>query len=350
MGILGNIDDIFTDGDIEVDNLDANAPGSPLRRMFKNVESLYGKELSDPFTIEQVSGKKVLYVKPNQLRPAPIFDCSVGKVSDVVKGIDEVCCVGWLNIAGDRDLTKHIAPTIIADKISVQDAREIKGVNLITRASDAENKNFIPSIMFYNGHAKLTNCKLEFEGKPKGTHNRVIFKGIPTFNNVASDTANYIRMEYANCSDTIWGHQIFNDIFEFGYTVKGVNLDTAKPKTVKINNMTDLVKFVASKTTYDCVFNEYPIRIKKGLKVTDILDVSKFKDLYMISFGGTKIGMFFENTKNQHHTKLALYKSYLYDTPLAAVKDKAAAAKEASMIAQIPVTEDGWMLVLHRIR
>lgn len=367
MGILGNIDDIFTDGDIEVDNLAANDPNSLLRTMFKNIEGVYSNELSSPFKINIEGSKKTLHVIANSSRPAPVFDMDKGcKVSDVINDVDEVACTGWLNITGDKNIREYIAPVISADKITVQAAKDIKGVTFVAR--NTPSSVYLPTLMFYNGHVHLTDCDLDFDTPTNKKANIIKFKGIPTFNKVSSKGANYIQMSYATESDLIWDNPKIYDIFEFGYTVKGANSRTGKPKSARIGNMRDILKLVSSKAS--CVetdWDEYPIRIKKGFKVTDFLDVSNFDDLYLITVSGQKMTLVFENTKHPWHKSINICQSYLSDMPHAIVTNVDPnnismkynrggvsvqtnyAKYESDLMAQIPVTDDGWKVCLYRV-
>jgi hypothetical protein len=367
MGILGNIDDIFTDGDIEVDNLAANDPNSLLRTMFKNIEGPHLNELSNPFQINIEGGKKTLHVVSNVSRPNPVFDMDKGcKVSDVIDDVNEVACNGWLNIAGDKDIREYIAPVISADKISVQAAKDIKKVTFVARHTPSSV--YLPTLMFYNGHVHLTDCDLDFDTPTNNKANIIKFKGIPTFNKVSSKGANYIQMSYPTESDLIWDNPKLSNIFEFGYTVTGANSRTGKPKSARIGNMRDILKLVSSKAScLETDWDEYPIRIKKGFKVTDLLDVSDFNDLYLITISGQKMSLVFENTKHPWHKSINICQSYLSDMPHAAatsvdpnnismkyarngVSVQTKYAKyESDLMAQIPVTDDGWMVCLYRV-
>lgn len=342
-GLLRGMDKTLAAGDITAAVIAANEVGSKVREIFK--VSQYSKE---PFSATNENGETVFTIDDG---PHGIWcECSKSNLSDEIN-VDTIKCVGGIRIvAPDNNIKDSLCSTIIADNISVHGATEVKDVELLAKHISASK--LIPSLQFDTTVKKLTNCHLEIE-RVNTTLGRCVFYNLPEFDNVRSESIRYIditdnpiKFNGVKPQD-IMSNSSFKKLFEFGYSLSYVDdFVVETPGEVTIKNMKDIRKLVTSKDFYNREFKEWPYRIKPGVKLSDFIDISKFNDLCNVRIEDKKMGILFE--KVNHPIAKSLTYSYFIDMLKQTYKDKKKGHTRADINNSIPVTADGWRVIIYR--
>lgn len=344
-GILRGMEDTLETGDVEIAVIAANEPDSEIRKMFS------GSLGNEPFSVSEENGKKVFTVSPSGYNGAWI-ECDAMKLSDTFSGIETVKVVGGARIiAPNNNIAENVCSTIVGDAISVHRATEVKDVNLIVK--QLSGSKFIPNIQFDQTVEKVTNCNIEVNYNAS-TVGRVIFYNLPELNNVSSNTARYIditdnpiRINGIKPND-LMGNKKFKKLFDFGYTLSYSDDHTLKTEgSVAIKDMKGLRKLITSKDFYNREFAEWPYRLKKGVKLTDFIDVSQFTDLRSIMIADAKMGIVFENTNAAPNSRPAVT-AYFVDMLKQTWNSKIDGHTRSTIERNIPTTADGWRVIIFR--
>lgn len=344
-GLLKGMEDTLESGNIEAAVIAANQHGSDARKLFK-VPDYY----ESPFTVTEENGKLVFTI---DVGPNGIWcECPKMNMCDVLTDVDIIKSVGGIRIiAPDNDIMEKLCKTIIADNVSVHAATEVKDVELF--AKNISPRRVIPNMQFDTTVKKLTNCRLEID-LTSSTAARAVFYSIPEFDNVRSESIRYIDITGNPIkfngvkSNDIMSDARFKKLFDFGYQLDYVDdFVTETPGSVAIKNMKDLRKLVTNKNFYNREFAEWPYRLKPGAKLSDFIDVSQFKDLYSITITDKKMGIFFERVDDPWVKQHASY-AYFIDMLKQTFKDKKKGHTRSDINDSIPVTADGWRVIIFR--
>lgn len=348
--ILSGMDDIIDMGDNIVDDVIINSDNSVLKQIFP------GNTSEKPFEIEGSNNYKILSIRGKGL----LAYCDEGNISDVITNVKELKKFGPLHIvAGDsldgNSIKDSLCETIIAPSISVSNAVNINGVNFIVKKLIDWG---IPFIQFSNKTKKLTDCSIEVEPRKNFT-SKAMFTSIPEFKNVTSDTVEELHIRYAT-SNFSYGVKEFTTavlsntkltgLFEFNYELNYKN-GVGDDKKVKVKDLETLRKMTLAKDNSMRVYSEWPIRLKQNAKLSDLIDVSGFKNLRFITISDDKFGICFENLKHPKNQEYGMAWQNMYsmlkERPATISRRNDKAMKD--MIAKIPVTKDGWRIMLCKL-
>ena len=350
-GILADIEDTLETGDDHVVNIMANSEDSPLRKMFQ----AYGETA---FEIEGPRNEKILNVKARG-RAGKVISCdkSLGKVSDTIANISEIRIFGPADIQGgaDIDIKEYLAKTVIAPSISIHDTPVIKGMTLsVQKLAD----NGIPLIQFGKETQKLIDCTIEVEPRTS-MRSKAIFTRIPEFKNVNSETVEELHIRYNSSkfnydaksfTESILANSKLTGMFEYGYSLE-YNNSKGDLKKIKVKDLSTLKKMTSAGDSRFRIYSEWPVRLNANAKLSDLIDVSGFKNLRFITISDDKFGIMFENI---NHSKSQMY-SAVHTQIYGMLKEKPAVVTRANkdvvndIISKIPVTKDGWRIMLCKI-
>jgi hypothetical protein len=348
--ILGGMDDIIDSGDNIVDNIAINDDNSILNKIFPGVLE------NRTFEIGGSNDYKILSVKGR----GEYAYCDAGNISEIITNVKELKIYNSIFIVAEDGLDGNsikdsLCETIVAPSISVDNAININGVNFIAKKNINSN---IPLIIFSNKTKKLTNCSLESETLKNFT-SRVLFTSIPEFKNVVSDSIEEIHIRYSasnfvyNVKDFITdtlNNSKLTDLFEYGYELNYKN-GVGDNKKVKVNSLETLRKLTIAKDTSNRVYSEWPVRLKSNAKLSDLIDVSGFKNLSTIIIADDKFYICFENIKHSKNQKFgnSWINTYgmLKDKPV--IISRSNEKEMEKTINKIPVTKDGWRVILYKL-
>jgi hypothetical protein len=344
-GLLRGMDKTLAAGDITAAVIAANEPGSEFRKMFG--VSSYNEE---PFSATEENGELVFTI--NNEGNGVWAECGKGaRLSAISPDITAIKCAGGIRIiAKDDNIADALCKTIIADNISVHQATEVKDVDLF--AKNIAPKRIIPNMQFDSTVKKVTNCTIELD-YANTTASRIIFYNLPEFNNVRSNsvrnieiTDNPIKFNGIKPQD-IFGNAHFKKIFDFGYELSYVDDFVVQTSgKVVIKDMKGIRRLVTAKDFYNREFAEWPYRLKPGAKLSDFIDVSQFNNLSSIIITDKKMGVLFENVDNpcgKQHASFVYFTDMLKQT-----WEEKAGHKRNEIDKLIPVTADGWRVIIYR--
>lgn len=350
-GILADIEDTLETGDDHVVNIMANSEDSPLRKMFQ----AYGETA---FEIEGPRNEKILNVKARG-RAGKVISCdkSLGKVSDTIANISEIRIFGPADIQGgaDIDIKEYLAKTVIAPSISIHDTPVIKGMTLsVQKLAD----NGIPLIQFGKETQKLIDCTIEVEPRTS-MRSKAIFTRIPEFKNVNSETVEEINIRYSSSkfnydaksfTDSIMANSKLTNMFEYGYELNYTNAN-GNSRKIKVKDFSTLKKMAQASDNSFRVYSDWPVRLNANTKLSDLIDVSGFKNLRAITISDDKFGICFENIKHHKNQKYGMAWQNIYSM----LKEKPVTISRVNpdaienTIDKIPVTKDGWRVMICKI-
>ena len=350
-GILADIEDTLDLGDDMAAGIMANEKDSVLRKMFQ----AYGETA---FEIEGTKTEKILTVKARG-RAGNVISCdkALGKVSDTVANISEIRVFGPADILGgaDIDIKEYLAKTIIAPSISVHETPVIKGVTFsVQKLAD----NGIPLIQFGKETQKLVDCTIEVEPRTS-IASRAVFTRIPEFKNVNSETVEEINIRYNSSkfnydaksfTDSIMANSKLTDMFEYGYELNYTN-SKGDSKKIKVKDLSTLKRMAAASDNSFRVYSEWPVRLNANARLSDLIDVSGFNNIRAITISDDKFGICFENLKHHKNQKYGMAWQNMYSM----LKERPATISRSNdkamenMIDKIPVTKDGWRVMIYKI-
>ena len=108
--------------------------------------------------------------------------------------------------------------------------------------------------------------------------------------------------------------------------------------------MKSIRKLITSKEFYNREFTEWPYRLKKGVKLSDFIDVSQFKELRTLTISDSKMGIIFENVNAQ----VDMHSAYFVDMLKQTWNSKKKGHSTKDIVNLSPVTDDGWRVILFR--
>jgi hypothetical protein len=233
-------------------------------------------------------------------------------------------------VVSDKDL----APIITGDLFTVRNINTIKNIDFnVHRIGDTR---YSASFMRFDAHLdSIENCNIDI--KPaKGDEGKLFFYKMPVFKNVSADGIAIISVTYdkgifGGMFKDYWKECDWSKIFDFGYEVSyTVNGTPGKP--VKIRNIKNFKTLVSDKEAYYRKYNEWPVKIKPNAKLSDLLDVSRFKGLKYVTIHDSKMYIIFENTAVSDSMTKTVFSTML----------RCEGETIDSIKSYIPVTADGW--------
>ena len=337
--ILSGMEDTLEVGDVEAAAIAANS-NDAVKKIFGVNEWEEGI-----FSASENNGKRVLTVDRKGGHIWLDVNATDISLSDQLGNIDTIKLVGGTSIQDpDNEFTKKICKTVISDTFAIYKTPVLSGVEF--RAQQLGSTRYFPSIGFDDIIKKITDCRFEVD-YGSSAHARLVFNDIPQFVNVTSDTIKYIDIVPAQLrargykDPDVFANSLFKKFFEFGYDL------SCESSTMSIKNIKDIRKLVTSKDFYNRTFDQWPYRLKKGAKMSDILDISDFKSLCTITIADKKMGIIFENTNAIGGLNTNVM-SYFVDMLKQTWDAKTPGHSKYDIIDKVPVTDDGWRVIIFR--
>lgn len=333
-GILADMDDTLQAGDDVADSVWLNGEDSPMRKMF-------GRNNGDEkiFTVETNSGKKQITCDAPGVIGVPFRIDGEQNLSNIISDVNEIVCIGGCTIMGNGNTVvtdKTLCDKITADIVNIEKVKKLDGINMDVRSMRAYAK-YVPTIGTDDTIKEISNCHLDVTGMSK-----ITLKAIPKFTNVSSDTINFVEMPLRTMGATDWNKVKFAELFEFDYEL--TIFDSKSSTTAKIKKMGDLNKLIASKDFYGRYYSDWPYHLRPGVKLCDVFDVSKFKQLKRVAVWGKTMGLIFENTKSGCDTADVFHSEMLKQYYMSRPE-----YHKTDFESNIPVTADGWRVFLVRL-
>lgn len=339
--LLADIDDTLDQGDAISADILANDENSLLRKVFP-----VNSRVKNPYEIVDHNGKKMLSLKTiyrNSYRIYPEY-----KISSIIGNINTVWVEGasFINFDNNNYSFKDVfGEKYISDAIEIFGLNKpLKDVSLCAMPTQSKSGMMMQNIKLGREINNVSNCNFEIATFSKITPATLYMSSIPTFKNVKSNSIEKIFIGYSQSinigytpeviTDNIINEPIWNNIFEFGYTTT-INKKKG-PATVNIKDMNSIYKAICS-----CDFNyftvegmtEWPIKLKKGAKLKNLLDISKFTKLSEVVVEDSKVCILFTNTKNPPKKGSVMMSANYY---------------WADYIKMLPVTDDGWKVFIYK--
>jgi hypothetical protein len=340
--LLADIDDTLDQGDTISAEMLANDENSLLRKVFP-----VNSRLKNPYEILEQNGKKMLSLKTTYRGNFKVYPYY--KISSIIGNIDAIWIEGISFIYFDNNNNYSFKDVFgekyISDQIEIFGLNKpLKDVNLCAMPARSKSGMMLQNIKLGREINNVSNCNFEIVSSSKILPITLYMSSIPTFKNVKSNTIEKIFIGYSQSlnvgytheviTDNIINEPIWNNIFEFGYTTT-INKKKG-PATVNIKDMNSIYKAICS-----CDFNyfsvegmtEWPIKLKKGAKLKNLLDISKFTNLSEVVIEDNKVCILFTNTKNPPKNGSAMMSANYY---------------WGDYIKMLPVTDDGWKVFIYK--
>lgn len=338
--LLDDIDDILSDGDELAPAIAANMQDSDLRKFFG-----IGAGVEKPFEFSE--GGRTLIVNPKS-RFLRVGDSKLNDIT--LNPVDTLVCKSSFGYSYSNPSEK-LCNCIKADSFNFNDFATVTFKDMEIYAGNYSGDKVFPNIIFNSGKssAELTNSRLEIDYSITRSALLEFTGDIPIFKNVKSDTIKRIEItdrrgiqfsdKSLNVTANIFGNKRWEKLFEFGYELD-MNAG-GHTSVVKIKNMKDFRKIIASRNFWNTRFDQFPYRLKKGAKLSDFIDISGFKSLHNIQIHDNKMNVLFINTKIGSikefvgHVSASLKQTVeitgsIYDIPY-------------------PVTSDGWIVIINQL-
>lgn len=336
MSILDDIDVQIEQQDINLINKKINAKESNMHKRFVLSSFKYAKYNGEStFTIneksELVYGNRVDKHDVNFIK------------SEIDDNIDVLISTGRMIITAN-DLKNEIAKKIQADHLCIN-TQHINDVEISTVSSDSRRLPmiYIISEIDNDNDITITNSKLEIDYSH--SYGWLELNDIPKLNNVSSKSIKDIKISKISSLDKkrIINNDFWNKLFEFGYKIEYKFDDSTNKKTIM--GIKSLIGIAKDKNFKSLKFSEYPYRLKKGIRLCDVLDVSQFENLNSISIDcGCMTAIIFkkEDAEYNKYKLAALYEDM--------IKPAVSADGDITKIIEdVPCTDDGWSVVLCQI-
>jgi hypothetical protein len=332
--LLGKTSDKVKRASLDTVAMAGNEPSSDLRRYFG-----MPNWVKDPFSVD--GNTLVVNLPTGMTNITP----ERGALSELIGNKFNKLRLYGLTFLSDMNVKDIIHTDIEAENIRLDADCTIEDVNIKT--IPGPNKHY-PDITLFGNTVRNTTFEIDYSkvGEAFGYIRSV---GIPTFINVKSDTVPGIRIESPLCGgEPVIKDQKWEKIFEFGYKLGHRTSELDKFRFTTIKSMDDLHKLVKSKQFRTREYDQFPYRLKKGVKITDFLDVSQFKNLKKIVVVNSMKDMIqitFEKVDScsEKDSIVSKYpvsilikerKEYIFGRPDLMLKD-------------VPVTADGWRVLIN---
>lgn len=332
-----DIDGTLDYGDIDVANKMANKSDSKMREVL-----MHGlRSEPTPFMFSKEGGKYQLYIFNPRLSTT-IDDKSKDAIEDTLGDrAEKIVIEGIAHINTEK--LEDITSSVTASTFTIR-AKSIKNVEIT--ASPTKASRMLPNINIKSeaDSATVENCRFEIEST-MNTQGFLYFNGdIPKFKNVKSDSIKKlgitniepIVIDGKKTDVDFWNNPLWNKIFEFGYKIE----NTTDGKTIPIKNMKSFRSLLTSRNFNFNNFSEFPYRFKTGSKLSDFIDISKFKNLQAITINDNKMGVLFFRPEKFTNGQILHFHDYMLkrsweDTIVNTDK-------------MIPETADGWKVIIYK--
>ena len=340
--LLGNIEDALNKGESDMAGELVNS-GSFDEKLLEIFSVTQNVKIEGAFNIDSSNGKTALVVTPAHTYRTTVW-CGGKKLPDILPNINEirVNSGGILNginnsvqpVVSDKDL----APIITGDLFTVRNINTIKNIDFnVHRIGDTR---YSSSFMRFDAHLdSIENCNIDI--KPAGGDvGKLFFYKIPVFKNVSADGVAIIDISYekgilGGMFKDYWKECDWGKIFDFGYEVSYTVNDVPRMVT-KVKNISKLRSLASARDMYYREYDEWPVKIKPNAKLSDLLDISKFKDLKRITIHDSKMYIIFENTAMSDSMTKTVFNTML----------KCKGSTIGNIEPNIPVTADGWRVLV----
>lgn len=315
-----------------------NSDDSQLRKIFDVVHAP-----GDVFSLID-NPEKTLVVNPTKSTNC-LTNIGIGKVSDII----DVDCIELRKrfiVQGSNHSidASDFAPKIVSDCIECTGIKSIDGISMFTR--DFGNR-IIQKIYFDESLKSLSNCELGMNC----SGSRIWFHCVPELKNVVSKDIKDVSIVYLRPplgKIKPWSEKAYNNLFDFGYNLNyTIGLD-GKTETVNVKNMAALKKLVTAKDFYSRIYTEWPVKLKPGVRMSDFIDVTGFEQLDWLTIHDGKMAIICENTKNSNRVHRAYFSEMLKNCYFSKATEHIA-YDHHNLIDAIPVTADGWRIVVVRL-
>ena len=330
--LLGKTSDKVKRASLDTVAMAGNEPDSELRKFF-----CVANWQKDPFSVE---GKTLVYNVDKG--STPIWSPEKNLTDIIGNRFDCVRIRGLVSVE-DANVGVQIHKNLEAEEIRFNTDCVLDDVTVKTIVG----KKYYPIILLRENVVKNSTLEIDYS-KVGESFGYIRSIGIPTFINVKSDTIPGIRIEANPFGDTIMAFDGWNKIFDFGYKLGYRTSELDKYKFTSIKSMDDIFKLCKSRQFKVREYDQFPYRLKNGAKLSDILDISKFKNLKQVVFTNHLNKMFqitFEKvdlcsdktsivTKWPMSILIQQRKEYIFGRPDLMLKD-------------VPVTADGWRVLIN---
>ena len=116
-----------------------------------------------------------------------------------------------------------------------------------------------------------------------------------------------------------------------------INIDSKSGERL-FKNIKSFKTLVSDKEAYYREYDEWPVKIKPNAKLSDLLDISKFKNLKYITIHDSKMYIIFENTALSDSMTKTVFNTML----------RCKGNTIDSIKPYIPVTADGWRVFVSK--
>lgn len=338
--ILSDLEDQLDFGDAKVPEVVANLEASDLRDFFG-----IGIGVEKPFEFSE--GGRTLIVNPKS-RFLRVGD---SKLNDIVStDVETLICKSSFGYSYSNP-SKKLCSCIKADSFNFNEFAAVSFEDMEIYAGNYSGDKIFPNIIFNSGKAsaELTSSRLEIDYSITRSALLEFTGDIPIFKNVKSDTIKRIEItdrrgiqfsdKSLNVTANIFGNKRWEKLFEFGYELD-MNAG-GRTSVVKIKNMKDFRKIIASRNFWNTRFDQFPYRLKKGAKLSDFIDISGFKSLHNIQIHDNKMNVLFINTK------IGSIKEFVGHVS-ASLKQNVVITNSIYDI-PYPVTADGWIVIINQL-
>lgn len=334
--ILSDIDDQLEFGDVIVINNNINSEQSRLRKFFGTPITC-----KTPFEFSKnengQSSLKINSTHSGHYTTVISNEIMQNVNDDICEKVDCIDVDGHITISTD-DIGKNIAKKIIGGQLNITSG-VISDVELST--TSCTTSKMVP-MMYINFDEGCDRCihNTTFEIDSTRCTGWIVFRNdIPKFDNVRSKTIKRLCIadQLLDKASKVIENEFWSKLFEFGYkveyTFEGVT------NTKKILGMKSFSRIAKDRNFKSLEFSEFPYRLKKGVKLNDILDVSQFENLYSIDIECKNVGVYiykkeFEPYKVKTLMNDIIKPNYNYCETIER---------------NLPCTEDGWSVILYRI-
>lgn len=331
--LLGKTSDKVKRVGLDVIAMAGNEQSSDLRRFFG-----IPNWVKDPFSVD---GNTLV---ANLSTGTTTVTSEYGPLSELIGNKFNKLRLYGLTLFRAMNFKDIVHTDIEAEEIRFDEDCTIEDVNIKT--IPGPNKHY-PIIMMYGNTVKDSTLEIDYS-KVGESFGYIRSVGIPTFINVKSDSIPGIRIESRMVGESLIKDPRWGKIFEFGYKLgyRTTSLDKFRFTTIK--SMDDLHKLVKSKQFRTRDYDQFPYRIKKGVKLADFLDISQFKnlkrvvvtngiqDLIQITFEKVDSCPEKDSIVSKYPMSILIRerKEYIFGNP-------------DLMLQEIPVTADGWRVLIN---
>ena len=331
--LLGKTSDKVKRAGLDVVAMAGNEPSSDLRRFFG-----IPNWSKTPFSVD---GNTLV---ANLGTGTSVVTSENGPLSELIGGKFNKLRLYGMSLFRDMNVKDTVHTDIEAEEIRFDDDCTIEDVNIKT--IPGPNKHY-PIIMVYGNTIKNSTLEIDYS-KVGESFGYIRSVGFPTFINVKSDSIPGIRIESRMAGESLIKDPRWGKIFEFGYKLGYRTTFQDKFKFTTIKSMDDLHKLVKSKQFRTRDYDQFPYRLKDGAKLSDILDISQFKNLKrVVVTNGIQdlIQITFEKV-DSCPGKDSIVSKYPMSILIRERKERILGNPNL-MLQEMPVTADGWRVLIN---